>query len=303
MEDIIIIGAGPAGLSAALYTTRYNLKTLIISGDVGGQTAISGKIENYPGFNSGNSFELIQIMKSQAESFGAIIKTGENTQSVKKTSEGFTVTTDKGEYKSKAVIIAMGKSSRKLNVPGEKELTGRGVSYCATCDGMFAKDKDVVIVGSGFAATEAVLDLAKLAKSITVISKAPGWSGENITIEKIKNLGIDDYFNADILKFQADENGILESVEFKINEKGKTVKCNFAFIEIGYIPNTAIFKDALEINEYGEIVIDPNNNTSVRGIFAAGDITDVCAKQSIVAAGEGAKAAINANKYLQNLEK
>lgn len=303
MEDIIILGAGPAGLSAALYTTRYNLKTLILSGDIGGQTAISGKIENYPGFSSGNSFELIQTMKTQVEGFGAKIRSGEETLSVDKADGYYLVKTDKGEYKGKSIIIAMGKSSRKLNVPGEEELTGKGVSYCATCDGMFAKDKDVVIIGSGYAATEAVLDLAKLAKSITVVSKAEGWSGENITIEKVKNLGIKDIFNANVTRFSANDNGILANVEYEANgEKGSAI-CNYAFIEIGYIPNTKIFKNLLDINEFGEIVIDPNNNTSVRGIFAAGDITDVCAKQSIIAAGEGAKAAISANKYLQNEEK
>lgn len=303
MEDIIILGAGPAGLSAALYTTRYNLKTLIISGDVGGQTAISGKIENYPGFSSGNSFELIQTMKAQVEGFGAKIHIGEKTKSVEKKDDYFVVTTDKGEYKSKAVIVAMGKSSRKLNVEGESELTGKGVSYCATCDGMFAKDKDVVIIGSGYAATEAVLDLANLAKSITVISKADDWSGENITIEKVKKMGIKEIFGADVTKFSSSDAGILNAVEYKVGDTIASVEGSFAFIEIGYIPNTGIFKDILDINKYGEIVIDPNNNTSANGIFAAGDITDVCAKQSIVAAGEGAKAAITANKYLQNLDK
>lgn len=303
MEDVIILGAGPAGLSAALYTTRYNLKTLILSGDVGGQTAISGKIENYPGFKGNNSFELVQTMKTQAESFGAKIKTGEKTKSIRKEDGKFIVTTESGEYSAKSVIIAMGKSSRLLNVHGEKELTGKGISYCATCDGMFAKDKDVVIIGSGYAAAEAVLDIANLAKSITVISKAEGWSGEDITIDKVRSLGIREIFGADILEFEKNENGLLASAEYeKSGEKG-SAKCNFAFIEIGYIPNTSIFKGTLDVNEYGEIVIDTYNSTSVKGIFAAGDITDVCAKQSIVAAGEGAKAAISANKYLQNTSK
>ena len=184
----IIIGGGPAGLTAAIYLGRYELDTLLITDIVGGQTAIAGIIENYPGFMEINGFELISKMKEKVQSLGKVeLKTGEPLKEIKKANGIFEVVTEKSSYSAKTVLIANGKRHRELGLPNEKEFIGKGLSYCATCDGSFARDKDVVIVGDGYAACESALILSKIAKSVVMIGINKELSGESTTINKVKN--------------------------------------------------------------------------------------------------------------------
>ncbi|PIT97230.1 thioredoxin-disulfide reductase [Candidatus Berkelbacteria bacterium CG10_big_fil_rev_8_21_14_0_10_41_12] len=304
--DLIILGGGPAGLTAGIYAQRYNLQTILLTKDIGGQTALSGAIENYPGFDGKTGFELIQKIRSQFETLGGKVVEGITISKLSKDGNMFKVDTNATQNNSltgKSIIISLGKRHRKLGLEGEDELVGKGLSYCVTCDGMFTKDKDVVIVGSGYSAAEGVLILAKIAKSITVISSADSFSGEPVTIEQVKKIsGLKTIFNAKVTRIMS-ENGFIKEIEYEKDTQKSSINCQFIFVEIGYMPNTELFKEIINLNDKGEIIIDEKNATSLAGVFAAGDITNVLSKQSIIAAGEGAKAAIAANKYLQNTSK
>ena len=301
----IIIGGGPAGLTAAIYLGRYELDTLLITDIVGGQTAIAGIIENYPGFMEINGFELISKMKEKVQSLGKVeLKTGEPLKEIKKVNGIFEVVTEKSSYSAKTVLIANGKRHRELGLPNEKELIGKGLSYCATCDGSFARDKDVVIVGDGYAACESALILSKIAKSVVMIGINKELSGESTTINKVKNNEKIKTIHLTKTSELTTRDGLVSGLKL-VNLEGKAeseINCQMVFVEIGQIPNTDRVSELVEINVAKEIVIDSKTNqTSVEGIYSAGDITDIPAKQTIVAAGEGAKAAIAINRYLDRV--
>jgi len=298
--ESIIIGGGVAGLTAALYLGRFGRKSLLLTDSLGGQTTTAGVIENYPGLGKIGGVLLIQKTKEQVGSQGSVqLKEGERVQKIEKAEGGFTVV-DTSQYQAKTVIIASGRRHRELGLPEEKGLIGKGLSYCATCDGPFSRGKTVVVAGGGNAANRAVQTLEKIAAKIFIVNLAPTMLGEKVVIEKIQgNSKITVINSAKIVKIIAD-GGAISGVEVEEgqNKSKRKIDCQMIFVEIGQVANSEPFKDFVKLNEQGEVIIDRDCQTSVPGVFAAGDVTDIPAKQVIVAAGEGAKAAIAVDKFL-----
>jgi alkyl hydroperoxide reductase subunit F len=297
--DCVIIGGGPAGLTSGVYLARYQRKTVLLTDNIGGQTAISGAIENFPTYESINGFELIDKLARQAKASGLEIKTDFKIERISK-KDNFVVKSKHGDIEAKSVLIASGKRHRTLGLDNETNLIGKGVSYCATCDGGFAKGKDVVVIGGGYAATESALILEKIAQSVTIICIDKELTGESVTIKNVlskKNIKV--IYNAKTIKL-GENKGFLDHISIQNTFSGKTqnIAALMAFIEIGQIPNSEPFKN-LKTNKCNEIVVDECNMTSEQGIFAAGDVTDIKSKQTVIACGEGAKAAISINQYLQ----
>lgn len=299
--DCVIIGGGPAGLTAGVYLARYQRKTILLTDSIGGQTAISGAIENFPTYESINGFELIDKLTRQAKALGLEIKTDFKIEKISK-KNNFVIQSKNGSVETRSVLVTSGKRHRTLGLDNEAKLIGKGISYCATCDGGFAKDKNVIVIGGGYAATESALILEKIAKSVTIICIDERLSGESITVKKVlskKNIKI--VYNSKIIKL-GEDNGFLNHVLIQnlLSKKTETITSQMAFVEIGQIPNSEPFEN-LKINKDNEIVIGENNMTSEHGVFAAGDVTDIKAKQTIVACGEGAKAAISINQFLEKI--
>lgn len=306
--DVIIIGAGPAGLSAAIYTGRNRLNTLILSKDLGGQTALSGEVANYPGIKLVEGKELATMMLDHAKvekSVTANIGPGNEVIGIIKSGSGYVVeTADKNKHKTMTVIISTGKRPKTLGVPGEQEFTGRGVSVCATCDAPFFKNKVVAVIGGGYSATEATYMLAKYAQKIFVLTINDKLNGEAVTLEKLaaqKNITIVPF--AHVSKILNDGQKVI-GLEYKdsTNEEVKTLKCDGVFVEIGSAPNTQSFSGVARLNQWTEIEIDNKNATKMPGVFAAGDATSVWGKQVVIAAGEGAKAAMAVGEYLAKIK-
>jgi thioredoxin reductase (NADPH) len=302
--DVIIIGAGPAGLSASIYTGRARLKTLVLEkGMPGGQILTSDWIENYPGFPKGISpFQLMGEFRKQAEHFGAVIRTDE-VKSIKKQNNLWLLSGYQETNLMRAVIIATGSYYRKLGVEGENELTGRGVSYCAICDAAFFKDKKIAVVGgSNNALTEAIF-LAKFGKSIKVIHRRDELRGEKILQERImSNDRIDVIWNSVVTKINGKdklEGVILRNVK---DDSTHELKVDGLFISIGTHPNSEFLNDLVELDQLGFIKVDDGMRTDQEGIFAAGDVTNACPKQVATASGSGVNAAISVSEYLQNLD-
>jgi len=298
LYDIIIIGAGPAGLTAGLYASRRALKTLILSKDLGGQAAITYDVENYPGMDLIDGLSLMKKFADQARKFGAEIKYGE-VKKIKKEKDIFSVQTEKENFQARALILAFGLLPSDLNVPGEKEFKGHGVSYCATCDGPLYKNKTVAVIGGGNSAMDAAEYLAKLAAKVYLIHRRDQFRGEAIVLEQLKkNPKVEMVTSSEIKEIKGQQ--IVESIIIKNNghDEIKEIKVDGVFVEIGYTAKTELVKDLVKLNKKGEIVTDQNSNTSHEGIFACGDITDCLYKQIVISAGEGAKAALQAYKYL-----
>lgn len=302
--EAIIIGGGPAAISAALYMGRYKKKTAVITDSFGGLAGIAGEVENYPGFAKIDGFELIDRAVKQIRDLSDIdIKEGHKVDGIAKVNNLFRVTTENGEYNSKGIIICAGMQPRRLGIQGEDNLIGKGLSYCATCDGPLSKNKNVVVIGGGRSATESAIDLAKIAKKITIINIGKNLSGEQITLDKLKKS--DNVFivnNANTKDFIL-EKGFIEGVKYENRKDGKIKKipAQMVFVEIGQIPNSKPFEELVKTNKQKEIIINhQTNETSQVGIYASGDITNVAFKQIIIAAGEGAKAAMSLNRYLES---
>lgn len=294
--DLIIIGAGPAGITASVYAARKRMDFLVITGDIGGQTAWSGDIENYTGYQFITGPELVQKFEEHMRSYNTSVREGELVAEVSKADQGLLVKTNKAEYQAKTLIIASGKRSRELGVPGEKEYKNKGLSYCATCDGPLFNGKQVAIIGGGNSALDAALQLIKIATHVYIINNAPGLGGDAIMRKKVEeaaNVGI--FNNSTVSAVLGDKtvNAI------KINRGGneETLPVEGIFVEIGLIPNSDFARD-VEKNSLGEIKINCHNETNLPGVFAAGDVTDVPEKQIIIAAGEGSKACLSAFRYL-----
>lgn len=303
MRDIIIIGAALAGLTSAIYVTRKKLDSVVITEKIGGQSLMTGIIENYPGFKKISGIELIQKIREQAEDLGVEIKENLKVDELKQIEKVFEVKTEQGEiFKARALIIATGKKPRLLNVPGEKELTGKGVSYCSVCDAPMFGGKDVVVVGSGNVGLEAAMDLSKYAKKIYVLEFGPKIMGDEITQKKIHQEGRTEFIvNAATKEIKGKD--FVESLIYINRKTGeqKKIKTEGVLVSIGHIPNSDFVKNFIKLNTKKEIIINQKTNqTSVDGVFAAGDVTDVLYKQCVIAAGEGAKAALSAYSYLQN---
>jgi thioredoxin reductase (NADPH) len=304
LENVIIIGSGPAGLTAAIYTARANLKPLVFTGnEIGGQVSITNEVENYPGFPEGlTGPELVEKFQKQAERFGTRIEYGEVTEADFEV-QPFRVKTYDNEYHAKAIVIATGASPRKLGVPGETEFTGRGVSYCATCDGFFFRDREIAVVGGGDSALEEGVFLTKFANRVRIIHRRDELRAGYTLQERAKrNQKIE--FVWDTVVTEINGNGAVESVQVKNVKTGEAsaLKVDGVFIYIGHYPNSHLFKDKLEMDEHGYVITDRNTRTSVPGVFAAGEIADPVFRQVVSSAGEGCKAAIQVERYLTALE-
>ena len=304
MYDLMIIGGGPAGLAAGVYAARKQLKTLLISGDIGGQINTTWGIENYLGYQFIEGPELISKFETQVGQFPIDQKIGDKIRQLKKIKGGFTATTEAAKrYQSQSVVFATGKRPRKLNVPGETELTGRGVSYCAICDGPVFAGQKVAVVGGGNSALEAVLDLLKIAEHVNLVSLTP-LTGDSVLSTQLKGAKkLTVFLEHETTGIKGKE--LVEAIQLKELKTGKEkeLEVGGVFIEIGLEPNSAAVKGLVKLNKWGEVIVTPRNETSVPGFYAAGDVTDVPEKQIIVAAGEGAKAALQAHRYLQRLAK
>lgn len=305
-KDLIIIGGGPAGLTGGIYAGRAKLATLLLAGpSFGGQLMLTDTIDDFPGFPEGISgAELIAKMMNQVKKFEVEVKE-KNAVETDFNSYPFIVKADDGNiYKARAIIIATGASHRWLGLQKEKELVGRGISFCAVCDGFFFKDKNVAVVGGGDSAMENALVLSKYAKKVTVIHRKETLNAAKILQdEALKNEKIEFLFNSQIIKIIGEER--LEGVEIKNLEtnENKTLFFSGLFISIGYKPQIDIFKNQLEITDSGFIKVFGMTQTSKAGIFAAGDVCDSVYKQAVTAAGFGAMAALDADRWLRQQKK
>ncbi len=294
--DLIIIGAGPAGITASVYASRKKLDFLVISLDIGGQAAWSGDIENYTGYQFITGPELAQKFQEHMLGYGTLLKENEEVLELEKSGTIIQLKTNKASYQAKTVIIASGKKSKELGVAGEKEFKNHGLSYCATCDGPLFSGKEVAVIGGGNSALDATLQLIKIAKHIYIINNALSLSGDLIMRRKVEEAT-----NATILNnFSVSAvlgDKFVKSIKIKSLNQEKELAVQGVFVEIGLIPNSGFAKN-IEKNESNEIKVDSHNQSNVPGIFAAGDVTDVPEKQIVIAAGEGSKALLSAFHYL-----
>jgi thioredoxin reductase (NADPH) len=306
--DVLVVGGASAGLTAAMYASRQSLKTLVITKDIGGQALLTNAIENYPPFEHIGGFELMQKFEQQARNFGAEFAYEEVLSITHHEGGGFIIKTNNEykEYSGYVLILAFGKTPRDLNVKGEKELNGRGVSYCAVCDGPFFKNKKVAIVGAGDPALEAALYLKELASQLYIIHSTdkPVGSEESIDLLQNKDNNHKISFISNSIVKSINGNSKVESLTL-YNSKTKSeskLDVDGIFVEMGYVARTDIVKDLVKLNDNKEIIVDKYCGTSAKGIFAAGDVTDVPYKQAIISAGQGAIAALSAYNYIQRLK-
>ncbi len=302
--DLIIIGGGPAGLTAGIYAARARLSVLLIEkGLCGGQIAATEKIENYPGFTEPlGGGELTSHMEAQAKEFGLNIKTFAQVESVSERDGSFLVKTGDETFSALTLIVATGATPARLGVPGESEFTGRGVSYCATCDGAFFRDKDVIVVGGGNAAVEEALFLTRFAKKVSIIHRRDEFRADKILVERAaKDERIEFLLGYELASIEGD--GKVERVRIKSNkdEGEKIIPAEGVFMYVGTHPNSSFLTNIIKLDEKGYIITQEDLGTSRRGIFAAGDVRRNGAKQVVIAAGEGALAAISAQRYLSEL--
>jgi len=294
--DLIIIGAGPAGITASVYAARKRMNFLVISRDIGGQTAWSGDIENYTGYQFITGPELTAKLEEHMRKYGVGLKENEEVAAAGRQGDSVSVKTDKGEYRARTLIIASGKRSRELGVPGEKEFKNRGLTYCATCDGPLFSKKDVAVIGGGNSALDAAMQLMNIANKTYLINIAPEITGDAVMKEKIeKSDKVSILNNTQVTAVLGDR--FVNGIKIKGADGERELKTQGVFVEIGLIPNSEFVK-GVDKNKQGEIKIDNYNRTSATSIFAAGDVTDVPEKQIIIAAGEGSKAALSAFRYL-----
>jgi thioredoxin reductase (NADPH) len=306
MYDVIVVGGASAGLTAAMYASRQGLKTAVITKDIGGQALLTNDIENYPAFEHVGGFELMSKFEQQAKSFGAEFVYEEVSSIQEDKIRQFAVETTTGShYDTRTVILAFGKTPRDLNVPGEKELNGKGVSYCAVCDGPLFKNKTVSVVGAGESALEAAIYLKQLASKVNIIHRGDKPIGSEETIDLLQQQQSNSKisFIANSVVKSINGGSKVESLTLfnsKTNSESK-IAVEGVFVEMGYIAKTDIVKDLVQLNNNKEIIVDKYCATSRRGIYAAGDVTDVPYKQAIISSGQGAIAALSAYNYIQKL--
>ena len=305
MRDVMIIGSGPAGLTAALYAARANLKPLLIEGlESGGQLMMTTAVENYPGFQDGiMGPELMAAMRAQAARFGTEFVTGDVT-AIELTGPPITVTTTERTYQTRALIISTGASARLLGLPSERSLMGHGVSTCATCDGYFFREKPIVVVGGGDTAMEEAIFLTKFASHVTVVHRRDGLRASQIMQDKaFANPKISFEWDSVVDEVTDTDKGVVTGVVLRNlkTDTTKTLAVEGVFIAIGHTPNTSLFEGQLELDENGYIVPGDGARTSLPGVFAAGDVQDHTYRQAVTAAGSGCMAAIDAERYLESL--
>jgi thioredoxin reductase (NADPH) len=298
--DVVIIGSGPAGYTAGIYTSRAKLSTLIISGTLpGGQLMTTSEVENYPGFPNGIfGPELMMNIRQQSERFGAVIVDDEVIK-VDFKNRPLSVTTHSETYSAEAVIVCTGASPRKLGLPAEQQFSGRGVSYCATCDGPFFKGEDIVVVGGGDTALEEATFLTKFGKSVKIVHRRDSLRASKILQEKAKdNPKIEFIWNNVVSDIKGDKKISTVTIKDVASGKETTLRAGGLFVAIGHEPNTSIFKGQLELDDKGYIVLKDHTKTSAEGVFAAGDVHDHRYRQAITAAGFGCMAAIDVERWL-----
>ena len=299
LYDVAIIGAGPAGMTATVYCSRKKLDTLLITKDIGGQVLLTSGIENYMGYQYVTGKELSDKFFGQIAQFPIALLSDISVCKLELSKGNFSLSCGEKKFSAKSVIITTGKRSKELGVPGEKELLGRGVAYCATCDAPLFKDKTVAVIGGGNSALTAAIDLLSYSTKIYLINVADTIQGDAVLIEKIKKSDkVEIIFDSEITEIKGKKT--VEAITLKNikTQQIRQISVGGVFIEIGLTPNSEFVRDILHLNSSNEIIIDCNSRTSVSGIFAAGDVTSVQDKQIIIAAGEGAKAALSAYRYL-----
>lgn len=300
MHDLIIIGAGPAGLTAALYAGRFKLDTRIFEKiSCGGQILLSPSIENYPGFPEGiSTFDLIDKFKKQVEDLGLNVES-ENVLGVVTDGQVYNVKTESGIFKAKAIIIATGAFSKRLGVKGEDKFIGKGVSYCGTCDGPLFKNKDILVVGGGDRALEDALFLTNYANIVYLVHRRNEFRASGVLVDKVKGNPKIKFVLDSVVEEIAGEDKV-KQVKIKNVKTGKNsdISCQGVFIFVGIVPNTEFIKNIIETNESGFIIIDQKMHTSREGVFACGDCAEKGLYQVVSACGDGATAADSAHKYL-----
>ena len=304
MLDLAIIGSGPAGYTAGIYASRASLKPVLFEGlESGGQLMLTTDVENYPGFDSGiMGPDLMQIFKKQAERFGTEIKT-ETINSIKKIDGGFSLKSAKNSYEFKSVIISSGASAKWLDIKGEKELQGHGVSACATCDGFFFKEKEVIVVGGGDSAMEEALFLTKFATKVYIVHRRDSFRASKIMQDRVLgNDKIEVLWNKEVTEIHGSES--VESVSLADTKDGSSSEVNIdgVFMAIGHTPNVDFLDGLVELDEKGYVItgFTTETSTSVPGVFAAGDVADSIYRQAVTAAGTGCQAAIDAERWLDH---
>ncbi len=303
--DTIIIGAGAAGIAAAIYAVRKNLKVLVLTKDIGGQAVLSGDVENYPGFTMITGADLAKKFKEELMTFekmGLWMKEGVEVVDLNGADPDFSVkTSDGNNYHSKTVIIASGRNPKMLGIPGEKELFGKGVATCAACDAPFYKDKDVVVIGGGNSALDTAFSLIKIARSLVIINTTDALRGDEILLKnvtsspKVKVLN-----NFEALEILGDQAVGGVKIKNKATNEERILTVSGVFVEIGWTPSTS-FDKLTDKNDKGEIEVDAYGATSIPGIYAAGDVNDIWGEQIVIAAGEGAKTALRVAEHLSKV--
>jgi thioredoxin reductase (NADPH) len=306
MRDVVILGAGPAGLTAAIYAARANLAPVVVTGALfGGQLALTTEVENFPGFPDGVlGPELMDLMKRQAERFGAEIRIGEVTE-VSLTRTPLRMTLNGELLETKSLIVATGASARLLDIPGESEFFGKGVSTCATCDGFFYRGKNVVVVGGGDSAVEEGTFLTRYASKVHLVHRRDRLRASQILQDRaMKNDKMVFIWDTALEKIIGDENTGVTAIGLRNLKTGveEELPVDGVFIAIGHVPNTKVFEGQLKLDEQGYIVTDSRMHTNITGVFACGDCQDHIYRQAITAAGTGCMAAIEAEKFLAEVE-
>ena len=304
VEDIIIIGSGPAGLTAALYTAREDFKPVVITGlSAGGQLLLTTTVENYPAFPDGvGGTDLVELMRKQAEKFGARF-IGEDVTDADFSSRPFKIKTASQAFEANSVIIATGASARWLGIPSEQKFIGRGVSSCATCDAPFYKGKDVIVVGGGDTAMEDSLFLTKFVNSVTIVHRRDQFRASKIMQERVKsNPKIKIIWNSVVEEITGDAKVTGVKLKNVLTNESTELQVGGVFVAVGYEPNTKFLQGKLELDQNGYVVAKDEVKTAIEGVFVAGDVADHVYKQAITAAGSGAKAALEVRTYLQNLK-
>lgn len=299
MVDVLVIGAGPAGLNAALYAARKELSVKVVTTDMGGQMLLTNEIENYLGFPSISGFELADKMEAHVKQYPVEFVYAGVKSLVKEADGTFTAHLDDGsELRGKTCIVTAGKHSRTLDIPGEKEYTGRGVSYCATCDAPFYRKKTVAVVGGGDSAVQAAIELAKLCPTVYLLVRSR-IRAQEILVKRMKELDhVKVYvgYTPEVVKGEKKVNALI--IKNKADGSMEELTVDGVFVEAGGIPNNSFLPSDVKVNSLGEIMTNKDGETNVDGLFAAGDVTDCRNKQVIIAAGEGAAAALVAHEYL-----
>ncbi len=304
--DVMILGAGAAGLTAGIYSSRAKLNTIILNeGTIGGQMVLTNEIANFPGVETTNGYKLANTMKKQAKTFGCKIKS--NIKIVEYHLEGdikYVKLEDGKKFQSKTTILATGGKPRSLNIPGEEKFKGTGISYCATCDGDFFTNKEIIVVGGGNSALEEAVNLTKFASKVTILHQFGYFQAFEHAVQEAKaNPKIDFIMESEPREFIGDDKLKKIKIEHIPTKKFTEIKIDGVFIFVGYLPNTDALKNVVKLNEYNEIVVDADMKTSIQGVFAAGDCIAKKYRQVTTAVAEGAIAALITNEYLQNQKK